>query len=89
MTFEPGIEEEEDSEGSLGITQSDMAWLFPASDYAALEGVESASRVGQYTASTTLVTGDRVNLEIMAVERYTLPSVIYFEMTMPSNHWAK
>ncbi len=78
LTFEPGIEEEEDSEGSLGITQSDMAWLFPASDYAALEGVESASRVGQYTASTTLVTGDRVNLEIMAVERYTLPSVIYF-----------
>ena len=65
LTFEPGVNEE------TGLTQNDMAWLLPASEYMELEGVAEATRVGEYAARVPGFgrSGSGARTRLLGVER--------------------
>ena len=71
LTFEPGIDEE------TGLSQNDMAWLLPPSEYMELEGVAEATRVGQYSARVPGY-GSSARVRLLGVERLYFPRVAYF-----------
>ncbi len=72
LAFEPGVDEE------AGLTQQDMAWLLPSSEYVELPGVEEAARVGEYTARAGIVPGQSVRVRLMGIERLDFPKVAYY-----------
>lgn len=72
ITFEPGVNEE------TGLTQADMAWLLPASEYMKIDGVSEATRVGQYTARVPGIGSQSARVRLLGVERLYFPQVAYY-----------
>jgi len=72
LTFEPGVNEE------AGLTQQDMAWLLPSSEYEELAGVEEAARVGEYAARASIAPGQSARIRLIGIERLDFPRVAYF-----------
>jgi len=72
VTFEPGVNEE------TGLTQADMAWLLPASEYQKIDGVTEATRVGEYSAQVPGVGSRQGRVRLIGVERVYFPRVTYY-----------
>ncbi len=72
ITFEPGVNEE------TGLTQADMAWLLPASEYMKIDGVTEATRVGQYTARVPGIGSGSARVRLLGIERTYFPQVAYY-----------
>jgi len=72
VTFEPGASEES------GLTQQDLAYLLPDTEYMKLEGVTEATRVGEYAARVPGIGGSSARVRLIGVERISFPRVAYF-----------
>lgn len=72
VSFEPGVNEE------TGMTQQDMAYLLPDTEYMKLEGVTEATRVGEYAARAPGIGSSSARLRLIGIERVSFPRVAYF-----------
>ena len=72
INFVPFLETEALAESIGG------AWIPPASEYGELPGVAKAARVGDYEAILKTVSGGRIDVRFLAVDRVDFPQVAWF-----------
>lgn len=78
-TFEPFLAS--DGPGGPGgsvLTTDSGIWIPTADEFAALPGVDAATRVGDYRAEVEVAGGDEMRLRFLAVDRVDFPHVAWF-----------